>query len=125
MWVLRRTRVADVRLMSSCYLVPLVLLLSLCGVDALAPLGPVLVVLGCVTTGLKRAQGSNTPARALASVLGHAVLCLLPASDAPVAPAACVVASVLALYCACDVWPYPITPLEFAALAAATLVAAA
>lgn len=128
-WWTRRS--FDVRRahMSSVYLCPLLFLLACLEVDTFAPLVPTLAVLGAVTGIVFLASGANTPQRTLLSILGHCAVYLPYCARAPTSgrvsrlPSACLTASVLGAYHLLDVWPYCITPTEFAAIAAVVLLA--
>lgn len=127
MWWMRRTR-GEVRRerMSSCYLVPALVLLAVLDVHTFAPMVPTLVVIGCVTSLLFCLQRDNSPQMALVSIVGHLLL-YLPYYDkgglpqVPIYPSVLLLSGVLSLYMALNVWPYPVSPVEFAVLGGATM----
>ena len=127
MWLTRRTR-GEVRRerMSSCYLVPALVLLTIIDVHTFAPMVPTLVVIGCVTSLVFCLQGDNTPRMVLVSIVGHLALYLpyyykggLP--KVPIYPSVILLSGILFLYMTLDVWPYPVTPVEFAVLGGAAM----
>ena len=64
---------------------------------------------------------------ALVSIVGHLIL-YLPYYDkgglpkVPTYPSVLLLSGILTLYMALDVWPYPVSPVEFAALGGAAMV---
>ena len=122
MWWTRRAR-GEVRRerMSSCYLVPALVALGLLDVHTFAPMVPTLVVVGCVTSLVFCLQRDNSPLMALVSIAGHLLL-YLPYYDkgglpkVPTYPSVLLLSGVLSLYMALNVWPYPVSPVEFAVL---------
>ena len=124
MWITRRAHVVRRVQMSSCYLVPALLVLAGLNVHTFDPIVPALVVIGCVTTLMFHARGKNTLKMAFASIVGHLIL-LGPCAkkkQAPMWPSFAVFACIFLIYRTCDTWPYPISPLEFATLATGAIV---
>lgn len=121
-WWGRRTFVIRRQHMSSVYLCPLLFVLACVGLDALAPLVPTLVVIGAITGIVFWTTGSSTRERALVSILGHAAVYLpyvrTGRPDVSPLPSLGVLTGVLLAYYATDLWPYCITPSEFALTAA-------
>lgn len=133
MWITRRTPTVTMHHMSSNYLVPILIVLAVLNVHTFAPMNPALVVIGCVTTAMYCwVHRTTTPTQALVSIVGHWLLyapyyCVRRGGHYPSAvspypsavspyPSACLGGGVLLLYWSLDLWPYCITPVEFALL---------
>jgi hypothetical protein len=86
---------------------------------------PTLIVVGCVTTLVFLANKKNTPQMAALSILGHMLLylpyatCGLP--KVSLYPSVALLMTILCVYMALDVWPYPVSPVEFAVLGFAAM----
>ena len=119
-WWKRRARERRSRAVyASYYLVPLVLLTRYAGIDAFNALDTVLLLLGIVTLGVSRALRMNTWTDVVVGVLGHALprVAFARRDVTSIRWSSGVLAVVLGIYWHRDVWPYPITPIEFVGLA--------
>ena len=107
--------------MSSVYLCPILFLLAYMEVDTFAPLVPTLMVIGAITGIVFLWNHSNTVNMTALSILGHCAVYIpylvrAPDDVSPI-PSLCLTACILSTYYALDVWPYCISPLEFALVA--------
>ena len=125
-WWTQRTFAIDRRAMSSVYLCPVLLVLACLGVDTFAPLVPTLMVIGAITGIVFLLNHSNTIGMTTLSILGHCIVyvpyLLRPPTNVSPIPSLCLTACVLSTYYALDIWPYCISPMEFATVASLVIL---